>query len=84
MDQSAAPADLDHWCSTAGTVGLRLMVVRSGKIRALRGGVVDVAFEGGVPALHNRLESASTVMEVVSHLNENVVRVRKLSTRRMV
>lgn len=58
------------------------MVVRSGKIRALRGGVVDVAFEGGVPALHNRLESASTVMEVVSHLNENVVRCVAFNTTR--
>jgi F-type H+-transporting ATPase subunit beta len=44
--------------------------------------VVDVAFRGGAPPLHNRLEAADTVMEVVSHLSEKVVRCVALNTTR--
>jgi len=43
---------------------------------------VGVTFSHGLPALHNRLETGSTVMEVVSHLSETVVRCVALTATR--
>ena len=57
-------------------------MVAGGEIRALRGSVVDVEFSGKLPPLHNRLECGSTVLEVVSHRSESVVRCVSLNATR--
>lgn len=54
----------------------------TGNIKALRGGVVDVHFDGALPPIHNRLNTATAVMEVVSHLDESTVRCLALHSTR--
>jgi F-type H+-transporting ATPase subunit beta len=49
----------------------------AGTIQAVRGTVVDVHFEGQLPPLFSRLETGrdgKVVIEVINHLNKNVVR----------
>src|SRR6187402_2875215 len=52
----------------------------TGKISQIIGAVVDVSFEGGMPAILNALETTNTatgarlVLEVAQHLGENTVR----------
>ena len=60
------------------------MAVATGKITQVIGAVVDVQFEGHLPAILNALETTNTdqrtgapfrlVLEVAQHLGENVVR----------
>ncbi len=51
---------------------------RIGKVRQVTGAVVDVQFEGGLPAILNALETDNggtrLVLEVAQHLGENTVR----------
>ncbi len=51
---------------------------RIGKVRQVMGAVVDVQFEGGLPAILNALETTNQgsrlVLEVAQHLGENTVR----------
>jgi len=51
---------------------------RIGKVRQVMGAVVDVQFEGGLPAILNALETQNQgsrlVLEVAQHLGENTVR----------
>ncbi len=51
---------------------------RTGRIRQVTGAVVDVQFEGDLPAILNALETknqgARLVLEVAQHLGENTVR----------
>src|SRR5690606_35112749 len=50
----------------------------TGKIHQVIGAVVDVAFEGELPAILNALETSNQggrlVLEVAQHLGENIVR----------
>lgn len=66
MAQAATPI------KTAATEGA------TGKVTQVIGAVVDVAFEGELPAILNALETDNNgnrlVLEVAQHLGENVVR----------
>jgi len=52
--------------------------VAHGKVTQVIGAVVDVHFEGGLPAILNALETDNNgkrlVLEVAQHLGENTVR----------
>ena len=54
------------------------MATKVGKIRQITGAVVDVQFEGDLPAILNALETKNQgnrlVLEVAQHLGENTVR----------
>ena len=54
------------------------MSAASGKVRQVTGAVVDVEFDGGLPAILNALETDNhgnrLVLEVAQHLGENTVR----------
>ncbi len=58
--------------------------VKSGKISQIVGVVVDVEFEGHVPAIYNALEvtqnDSTIVLEVAQHLSENSVRAVSLGS----
>jgi len=79
----AAPAD--HTQSTAPTG-----VVATGRIAQVIGAVVDVEFEGHLPAILNALETSNVdqrtgqtfrlVLEVAQHLGENTVRTIAMDT----
>jgi len=47
---------------------------QDGTVIAIRGGVVDVAFEGRVPRIHTRLEVGGVVLEVASLVGNGDVR----------
>ena len=81
--KKAAPAD--HTQATALTGA-----VATGRIAQVIGAVVDVEFEGHLPAILNALETENTdqktgekfrlVLEVAQHLGENVVRTIAMDT----
>jgi len=54
--------------------------INKGKILQITGAVLDIRFEGGLPALYNAIEierndgEESVVLEVAQHLGDNVVR----------
>ena len=58
----------------------------SGKVRQVIGAVVDVAFDGHLPAILNALETDNhgnrLVLEVAQHLGENTVRCVAMDTDR--
>src|SRR5438046_10199759 len=65
------------------------MAVATGKITQVIGAVVDVQFEGHLPAMLNALESTNggnrLVLEVAQHLGENMVRtIAMVSTEGLV
>ena len=57
-----------------------------GKILQITGAVLDIRFEGGLPALYNAIEiikpcgEDSVVLEVAQHLGDNVVRCISMSS----
>ena len=56
----------------------------TGKISQVLGAVVDVEFDGELPAMMNALEvdnnGARLILEVAQHLGENVVRTIAMDT----
>src|SRR5262245_40452427 len=59
-------------------------VNKSGKITQVIGAVVDVQFDGGLPAILNALETSNggnrLVLEVAQHLGESTVRTIAMDT----
>ena len=57
-----------------------------GKILQITGAVLDIRFEGGLPALYNAIEiikpggAESVILEVAQHLGDNVVRCISMSS----
>ncbi|WP_411572489.1 F0F1 ATP synthase subunit beta [Tropicimonas sp. TH_r6] len=53
--------------------------VRGGRIVAIRGGVVDIAFDGEVPRIHDLLHAGKVALEVASLAEDGVVRAMALA-----
>src|ERR1700760_4944949 len=76
--------------SAAATTPLAAQGVATGKLVQIIGAVVDVEFEGHLPAILNALETTNTdqrtgqpfrlVLEVAQHLGENTVRAIAMDT----
>jgi F-type H+-transporting ATPase subunit beta len=70
--KKAAPAKAGAAKSSVSAAGA------TGKVHQVIGAVVDVAFEGDLPAILNALETehqgGRLVLEVAQHLGENIVR----------
>src|SRR5215470_3183889 len=66
-----------HWLE-------RKMASKVGKVRQVMGAVVDVQFDGHLPAILNALETKNggnrLVLEVAQHLGENTVRTVAMDT----
>src|SRR6267154_2307936 len=60
------------------------MAIQTGRITQVIGAVVDVQFEGDLPAILNALETENEgkrlVLEVAQHLGENTVRCVAMDT----
>lgn len=50
-----------------------------GRITAIRGGVVDVAFDGTVPRIHDLLHAGEVPLEVYALLDGGVVRAMAMA-----
>ena len=76
--------------SDAETAGIRSAGVAKGRITQIIGAVVDVEFDGHLPAILSALETTNTdqqtgqpfrlVLEVAQHLGENTVRTIAMDT----
>jgi F-type H+-transporting ATPase subunit beta len=76
--------------AAAGAAALPVKGVATGRLVQIIGAVVDVEFEGHLPAIQNALETTNTdqrtgapfrlVLEVAQHLGENTVRAIAMDT----
>jgi F-type H+-transporting ATPase subunit beta len=76
--KAAAKAPAAKKAASAKASAVAGSAVATGKIHQVIGAVVDVAFEGELPAILNALETehqgGRLVLEVAQHLGENIVR----------
>ena len=49
-------------------------IMTNGRIAAIRGGVVDVAFHGSVPRIHDLLYAGKVALEVAGLIGHGMVR----------